>query len=225
MRMRLAVLLSLVAFLPGHPSHAQQPPQRQPRFQVDIQVDSHDRPNFVVTNLSDKTVTACVVEFSSTSGDAGPLQIQWDALVQGQPALRTGASFTGPVPREVGKPYPDKIEVIAGVWEDGETFGTPKWLKVILEFRAEQALDYEQAADLLRRAIDENWTYDQLSTALKGMRSSIAIDSIRTNLDANPEARQNSRNLRFLLRRLFDPINAKADTLEHAKPLPSLTTE
>jgi hypothetical protein len=55
------------------------------------------------------------------------------------------------------KSLPDKVQVVAAIWADGETFGDAKWVRVILDHRASLALAYQDAIGTLQKGLDENW--------------------------------------------------------------------
>ena len=65
------------------------------------------------------------------------------------------------LPHKVGGPLPDRVEVIAGIWEDGETFGEAVWVKTLLDHRASLTSAYEQAIFMLQKGLNENWTRGQ----------------------------------------------------------------
>ena len=112
-----------------------QPATGRPRFQIEIHTTGERGPTYTVTNLSGKRVSACVLEISSSSQRARKSKTVWDALIQGQPPIEPGASISQYLPHVVGGPLPDKVEVIAVVWVDGETFGQPVWVNNILKNR------------------------------------------------------------------------------------------
>jgi hypothetical protein len=125
--------------------------------------------------------------------------------------------MSGNLPHVVGDPYPDKVEVIAGVWADGETFGQPEWVKIILTDRERQAFAYEQAANFLQRGLDLNWTREQFLQALNDMPNSIAIFSVRSTLEANQNA-EKTRILRHILLGMLDTFTGKYERIRKAKP-------
>jgi hypothetical protein len=108
----------------------------------------------------------------------------WDSLLQDEPAIQPSAHMSGSVSHVDGGPYPDKIEVVARIWADGETFGPPELVKTMLANRERMASQYEQAANLLQHGLDQNWTRDQYLQALSNMPNFGAIHSLRSMLDA-----------------------------------------
>ena len=97
-----------------------------PKFRVEI-LASDASPQFSVTNLSGRTLTACTIEFAVSTEARPQGKMNWDPLVQGrgpkgeaQGPLVPGQSVTLFMPHKVGAPLPDKVEVIAGIWADGQ---------------------------------------------------------------------------------------------------------
>ena len=113
-----SILLSLVV-------HGQPQAAERPNFQIEIQPPSPvwPDPRFAVTNLTGRTVTACVLELSSSSESKGQSVTVWDAVVLDQSPIVPGATISQYLVHAVGSPRPDHVEVIAGIWDDGETFG------------------------------------------------------------------------------------------------------
>ena len=121
MRVSVAICI-LVGLLAASAGHGQSPVATSPNFHVEIQPVGDRGPGFRVTNLSGKTVTACFIEISSSSDNRDRSKIDWDAIVQGMKSLEPGGSISIPLPHVVGGPLPDKVEIVAGIWADGETF-------------------------------------------------------------------------------------------------------
>ena len=136
------------------------PPER-PKFKIEIRVTGEKGPSCAVTNFTGKTVTACVFELSFSSQGRGRSKIVWDAIVQGDPPIEPGGTILRPLSPIAGSPLPNKVEVIAGVWADGESFGQPVWVNNILKTRAMRASEYEDAAAILQHGLDQNWTSNQ----------------------------------------------------------------
>ena len=83
---------------------------REPKFRIEIQTGGDKGPQFAVTNLSEKTLTAATIEFS-VSAEARPEgKMNWDPLAQGgqgpngepQGPLGPGTSVTLYLPHRVG---------------------------------------------------------------------------------------------------------------------------
>jgi hypothetical protein len=196
----------------------------QPRFQVEIQPMGEGAPRYKVTNLTGKTVTACVLRLSSSSERKEQLNTDWDALLQDEPPMESGASISQYLSHVVGRPLPDKIEVVAGVWADGETFGQPDWVKVILKNREMQASAYEQAAIMLQQGLDQNWTRDQYLQALGDKPNSGPIYAIRSTLVANQQFAEKPKLLRHAMQMMLESFTQKYEKIRKVKPTASVAT-
>ncbi len=131
-------------------------PER-PKFKIEIRTagEKGQGPSFAVTNLTAKTVTACVFEQSYPSQGARKTTTVWDALVQGNVPIEPGQTVLRPLIPTIGNALPNKVEVIAGIWADGESFGPPKWASDIFNYRALRASENEDAAAILQRGLDQ----------------------------------------------------------------------
>jgi len=212
--------LTAVAFV-SLTMHIPSQTAEEPRF--DIEIRAGERPIYLVTNQSSKTLTACAVNFSFSSTSKKQGEMVWDSLLVDEPPIEPNAHMSGYLPHAVGNPYPDKVEIIAGVWADGETFGQPEWVKIILTSREMQASAYERAANFLQRGLDQNWSRDQFLQALDEMPNSVATSSIRSTLEANQSA-ERARVLRHILLGMLDTFTGKYERIRKAKPAASVTT-
>ncbi len=113
-------------------------PAERPKFKIEIRAGEKG-PGYAVTNLTDKIVTACVFELSYSSPGRRSSNTFWDALIQGDHVIEPGGTVLRPLYQAAGSPLPDKVEVIAGVWAGGETFGQPELANNILKTRALRA--------------------------------------------------------------------------------------
>ena len=193
----------------------QTPPQ--PKFQVEIQLAAENGPRYTVKNVSGKTVTACVVELSSSADSDRKSKTLWDALLQGQPPIEPGASISQYLGHAVGGPLPDKVEVVAGVWDDGETFGQPDWVKMIQKNRETLASAYEQSIALLQQGLDQNWTSDQYLTALNNKTNSAPVNSIRRTLQANAKPGHDPQSVTIAVRDLLAYFTHNLAVIRQAK--------
>src|SRR6266851_1282041 len=150
-----------------------------PKFQIDIQAGAQGGPKFTVMNLSGKAVSACVLEISIASEGKGQSRIVWDAALHGERPLEKGASISENLFHVVGAPLPDKVEVIAGMWSEGEPFGQSDWVKVILANHAARVSSYEQEISFLQRGLDQNWTREQFLAGLSSMPNPGIFSAIR----------------------------------------------
>jgi hypothetical protein len=215
-----AVALSLLnaGILASSPFHGQPQTVEQPRFQIEIDATGEGGPRYTVTNLTAKTVTACVLRLSSTSESKEQLKTVWDSLLQNELPIEPGAHINQHLSHVVGGPLPDKIEVVAGVWADGETFGQPDWVKVILKNREMQASAYEQATSMLQQGLNQNWTRDQYMQALSEMPNSVPIHAIRSTLVANQQFAEKPQLLRHAMQIMLESFKQKHEQLRNAKP-------
>jgi hypothetical protein len=225
MRLLAPVLCGLIvgAFF-SLPVHAQQATIASPKFQIKIQTEGEGSPKYTVTNLTGKTVTACVVSLSSSLEDSGKSRTVWDALVQNVPPIEPNTSISQFLGHRVGGPLPDKVEVVAGVWADGETFGDPEWVNVILKGRESLIAAYDRAITLLREGMDQKWTREQYLQALNGKPNSGPFYGMRRTLEANKNLNDQPKMLNLLIQTMLDSFVEKSNQLKKAKPTASAAT-
>jgi hypothetical protein len=195
-----------------------QPATERPRFQIEIHATGERGPTYTVTNLSGKRVSACVLEISSSSQRAKKSKTVWDALIQGQPPIEPGASISQYLPHVVGGPLPDKVEVIAVVWVDGETFGQPVWVNNILKNRAMRASEYEDAAAILQQGLDQNWSSNQYQQAFADKPDSGPVYTVRTALTATQQTGQTPQEFTHTMQFLLQSFKQYADKLRKSIP-------
>jgi hypothetical protein len=203
-------------------SDMQSPTIEQPRFQIEIQPAGDRGPRYTVTNLTGKTVTACVIELSSSSRATEKWKTIWDALLQDQLPIEPGASISQYLLHEEGGPLPDKVDVLAGVWTDGETFGQSFWVKNIVETRALRASEYELTATILRQGLEQDWSRDRYLQAIGDEPDSKPIYAIRSTLLVNQQFTA-KRPLRRAMQMLLESFVRKSSQLRNAKPSDSST--
>ena len=206
--------------------YAQAPRIPQSKFKIEIHSDDNGQPQFTVTNLTQKTLTACVIEFSRISEMKSQSRMTWDPIIQFGPVghpemqqhpLQPGASMTQFLGHVVGEPPPDTIEIVAGIWADGETFGDSEKLRVIQDQRARFVSGYEAAISLLQKGLNENWTGDQYLAALNG-NSNFALHGIRSTLQVNAPNRNNPRMVRLIVERQLAYLEQNLARIREAKP-------
>ncbi len=221
----VAILLA-APFCSSVPQDQSQGSEQKKFFHVEIQSSADGGPRFSITNLSDKTLTACVVRFLVSAEGRSRLHMDWDALVQGGPDLRRGgqkplepgASMTMFLPHKVGGPLPDGAEIVAGIWADGVTFGEQDWLAVILSNRASLLSAYEQAISLLQKGLRETWTRNQYLAALNGKPDSLPMYSIRSTLQANQKLLEDPRSVQLAMRDLLASFTRSLALLRRTEP-------
>lgn len=187
------------------------------RFPVEIHAAGERGPTFIVTNRSEKALTAGVLEMSSSTQVGGKSTEVWDAVLQDAPVIAPGGQLTQDLARVVGGPLPDKVEVVAGIWADGETFGQPAWVRIILRTRAMRAAEFDEASAILKKGLEREWSTRQYLEAL-GDEKSGPMYSIRAALAANGANADKPRTWRRLLQVMFDDFAAKAERIRQAKP-------
>ena len=197
------------------PSNSNGGQSENPNFRIEIQAGAQGGPKFTVTNLSDKSVSACVLEISIASQGKGQSKIVWDAPLLGERPLDPGASISENLVHQVGAPLPDKVEVIAGIWSDGEPFGQPDWVKNILATRVDEASKLQQATSFLQRGLDQNWTRKQYLNGLSSM--SDAGTGIRSTLEADRDLGNQPAALQQVIRTLLENLDQKLELLQQAK--------
>jgi hypothetical protein len=226
MRMCLAALSVACICLHVTPgAYAEPQASEKPGFLVAIQAAAEGGPRFTVTNLSGKAVTACVMQMSLSSEGRPQSEIEWDALLQGVQPLEPGANISQYLSHTVGGPIPDKVDVIAGVWADGKSFGQPNWVKNIIENRDLRASEYEQATHLLQQGLDQHWTREQFLTALDGKGKSGPVYGLRSTLEANKQLDERPELLKRVVQLLLEQDTQKAKLLRQALVLTSQSSE
>ena len=182
MKIRAAFCALIIAILSASALHPQRESNR-PEFRVEI-LRGERGPTYTITNLSGKPVGALVLEVSSSSQPARKATRAWDSILDGHRPIEPGAGLSRPVYELAFSPSPDRIKVIAAVWVDGETFGAPASVNLILSNRALRASEYEDAASILQRGLSQNWTRDQYEQAFRDKPDNGPVYSVRTALSA-----------------------------------------
>jgi hypothetical protein len=194
-------------------------PER-PKFKIGIRAtgEKGQGPSFAVTNLTAKTVTACVFEQSYPSQGARKTTIVWDALVQGNIPIEPGQTVLHPLIPIIGNALPNKVEVIAGIWADGESFGPPKWASNIFNYRALRAAEDEDAAAILQRGLDQNWNRNQYLQAFSDKPDSGPVYIVRTALTATQQTGQTPQEFTHTMQFLLQSFKQQADKLRKSIP-------
>jgi hypothetical protein len=194
-------------------------PER-PRFKIEIRAtgEKGQGPSFAVTNLTAKTVTACVFEQSYPSQGARNTTIVWDALVQGNIPIELGKTVLRPLIPTIGNALPNKVEVIAGIWADDESFGPPKWASNIFNYRAQRASENEDAAAILQRGLDQNWNRNQYQQAFSDKPDSGPVYTVRTALTATQQTGQTPQEFTHTMQFLLQSFKQQADKLRKSIP-------
>jgi hypothetical protein len=196
----------------------------EPKFGIEIQKDEQERPTFTLTNLSEKVLSACTIQFSVSTEAVRQSEMNWDSLIssrgphgESQGPLKPGESVTMNLGHIVGRPFPDKLKVVAGIWADGETFGEQAWVKTLVDNRASLVAAYEQAIALLKEGIENNWTRQQYLAALDGKPESLPFNSIRRTFQANQSLDQHPQLAKNIGQRLLDHFEQDLQRLRPQK--------
>jgi hypothetical protein len=194
-------------------------PER-PKFKIEIRAtgEKGQGPSFAVTNLTAKTVTACVFEQSYPPEGARKATMVWDALVQGNIPIEPGQTVLRPLTPTPGNALPNKVEAIAGIWADGESFGPPKWASNIFNNRALRASENEDAAAILQRGLDQNWNRNQYQQAFSDKPDSGPVYIVRTALTATQQTGQTPQEFTHTMQFLLQSFKQQADKLRKAVP-------
>ncbi len=208
--------LNIAVFLPSdlHPQRATE----RPEFRVEIHPAGDKRPTCTVTNLSSKPVWALVLEISSSAQPARKAKKVWDTLLDSVPPIEPGASISRPLFEFAFSPQPDQIKVIAGVWTDGETWGAPASVNLVLNNRTRLAAEYENAAGILQQGLSQNWTRDQYEQAFRDKPDTGAVYTVRTALSATRQTAQTPQAFTHVMQFLLTNFQQLSKQLRRVKP-------
>ena len=221
MKMLAAVIFALGAgMLCSAGAQGQATSGERARFHVEIQATGEKGPSLTVTNRTGKTVTACVFEVSYPLPGRRNAKIAWDELLQGGSVIEPGATVVRPSFLFAGGPIPDKVEIIAGVWAGGGTFGEPELANNILKSRAMRASDYGQTAALLQQGLDRNWTREEYQQAFRDKPDSGPVYTVRTAVSATQQTAPTPRELNHVMQVLVQSFKEYAERLRKGKPAP-----
>jgi hypothetical protein len=192
----------------------------RPKFKIEIRAtgEKGQGPSFAVTNLTAKTVTACDFEQSYPAQGARKTTTVWDALVQGDIPIEPGQTALRPLTPVIGNALANKVEVIAAIWADGESFGPPKWASNIFNNRALHASEDEDAAVILQRGLDQNWNRTQYQQAFSDKPDSGPVYIVRTALTATEQTGQTPQEFTHTMQFLLQSFKQQADKLRKSIP-------
>jgi hypothetical protein len=206
-----------IAVLSPSALHSQRETER-PEFRVEI-LRGERGPTYTITNLSGKSVGALVLEVSSSSQPARKVKKVWDSILEGHRPIEPGAGLSRPVYELAFSPPPDRIKVIAAVWDDGDTFGAPASVNLILNNRALRAAQYEDAAAILQQGLSQNWTRDQYEQAFRDKPDTGAVYTVRTALSATLKTAQTSQDFTHTMQFLLTNFQQLSKQLRKVKPI------
>jgi hypothetical protein len=210
-------VLNIAMFFPSalHPQRATE----RPEFRVEIHSTREKGPTCTITNLSSKPVWAVVLEISSSSQPARKAKKGWDTLLENHPPIEPGASISPSLSEFAFSPLPDQIKVIAAVWIDGETWGAPASVNIILNNRARLAAGYEDAAGILQQGLSQNWTRDQYQQAFRDKPDNGAVYTVRTALSATLQTAQTPEAFTHTMQFLLTNFQQLSKQLRKVKPI------
>ena len=209
-----ALNIAILSVSALHPQRESEPPE----FRVEI-LRGEKGPTYTITNLSGRPVGALVMEVSSSSQPARKVKKVWDSILEGHRPIEPGAGLSRPVYELAFSPSPDRIKVIAAVWADGETFGAPASVNLILNNRALRASEYEDAAGILQRGLSQNWTRDQYEQAFRDKPDTGAVYSVRTALSATLKTAQTPQAFNQTMQFLLSSFQRLSKELRKVKPI------
>ncbi len=217
--------LNIAMFFPSviHPQRAAERPQFRvdihPAGSADIRLTGNRGPICTVTNLSGKPVWALVLEISSSSRPARKAKKVWDMLLDGRPPIEPGAGDSRSLFEFAFSPQPDRIKVIAAVWTDGETFGEPASVNLILDHRAARAAEYEDAAAILQKGLNQNWTREQYQQAFRDKPDNGPVYTVRTALSATLQTAPTPEAFTHTMQFLLTNFQQLSKQLRKVKPI------
>ena len=138
--------------------------------------------------------------------------------MQGNIPIEPGQTVLHPLIPIIGNALPNKVEVIAGIWADGESFGPPKWASNIFNYRALRAAEDEDAAAILQRGLDQNWNRNQYLQAFSDKPDSGPVYIVRTALTATQQTGQTPQEFTHTMQFLLQSFKQQADKLRKAVP-------
>jgi hypothetical protein len=192
----------------------------RPKFKIEIRAtgEKGKGPGYAVTNLTAKTVTACVFELSYPSQGTRKSKEVWDALTQGVSPIEPGQTILRPLYTAASRPLPSQVEVIAGLWADGESFGPPELTKDFLKTRALRASEYEDATAILQQGLNQNWNRDQYQQAFSNKPDSGPVYTVRTALTATQQTGQTPQEFTHTMQFLLQSFKQYSDKLRKSIP-------
>ncbi len=188
------------------------------KFSVEIDTESEHGPQFTVKNLNHKAMTAFVAEFFIPGQAHAEGGLGWDALMVNKPPVAPGAAISQYLAHRPGGPLPDRVEITAAIWADGETFGQQDRLERIVNHRNQELLEFDRVDAILQRGLDENWTRDQFLQAMGDKPGGIATLTVSSTLKAAPQFDTDPKHMALAVRAMLRHLTEKAELLRTAKP-------
>lgn len=88
----------------------------------------------------------------------------------------------------------------------------------ILKVRAKRASEYEDAAAMLQKGLDQKWTSDQYLQAFSDKPDSGPVYTVRTALAANQQAAHTPQVFTHTMQFLLQTFREQSDQLRKTKP-------
>jgi len=143
----------------------------------------------------------------------------WDTLLESQHPIEPGASVTRPLFEFAFSPQPDRIKVVAAVWTDGETWGAPASVNLVLNNRVRLAAQYEDAAGILQQGLNQNWTRDQYQQAFRDKPDTGAVYTVRTALSSTLQSGFTPQEFTHAMQFLLTNFQRYSKQLRQVKPI------
>jgi len=140
-------------------------------------------------------------------------------LLEGHAPIEPGASISRPLWEFAFSPQPDEIKVVAAVWTDGETWGAPALVNLVLNYRAQRAAEYEDAAGILQQGLNQNWTRGQYEQAFRDKPDNGAVYSVRTALSATLQTAPTPEAFTHTMQFLLTNFQQLSKQLRKVKPI------
>ncbi len=140
-------------------------------------------------------------------------------LLDGRPPIEPGAGDSRSLFEFAFSPQPDRIKVIAAVWTDGETFGEPASVNLILDHRAARAAEYEDAAAILQKGLNQNWTREQYQQAFRDKPDNGPVYTVRTALSATLQTAPTPEAFTHTMQFLLTNFQQLSKQLRKVKPI------
>lgn len=109
--------------------------------------------------------------------------------------------------------------MIAAVWTDGETFGAPASVNLILNHRTERAAEYEDAAAILQQGLSQDWSREQYQQAFRDKPDTGPVYTVCTALSATLQTAQTPQEFTQTMRFLLTTFQELSKQLRKVKPI------
>lgn len=203
---------TLLCLPPAHPQQAGDP-------RLDLRLSaSGNRYTFTITNLGSKALTAYSLDGIFPQNKRRPVHT-WDSVLVDESPIEPNVHVSRGLGMSEDGPYPERVELVAGIWADGETFGKPLLVKQLLDARADRAADFERVAKLIQRGLDEKWSVDEYLRALDPQPpGSLAGYSLSSTLKGNSDM-DDPKHLYRTVISMLDRYTGAYERIRRIKPV------